>query len=149
MADPISVQCPHCKVKLKLKAAPPAGKKIGCPKCKKPFPMKAPAKKKESDDDFLDALDDLAEDDYKAPEDEDSQDEEEDAPPARSFDAVEGGCLDEEGCEGEERPLEEEFRRADLGDHRRQCGGACVDWRLGLSADEPAGWSKRDSQRVG
>ena len=40
MADPISVQCPHCKVKLKLKAAPPAGKKIGCPKCKKPFPMK-------------------------------------------------------------------------------------------------------------
>lgn len=83
MADPISVQCPHCKAKLKLKAAPPAGKKVGCPKCKKPFPVKVPAKEKEGDDDFLDALDDLSEDDYEAPEDEDSQDEE-DAPPARS-----------------------------------------------------------------
>lgn len=83
MADPISVQCPHCKVKLKLKAAPPAGKKVGCPKCKKPFPVKAPPKKKESEDDFLDALDDLAEDDYEAPEDEDSEEQEEEAP-ARS-----------------------------------------------------------------
>ena len=92
MADPISVQCPHCKVKLKLKAAPPAGKKIGCPKCKKPFPIKAPAKKKESDEDFLDALDDLAEDDYEAPEDEDSENDEEDAPPARSSMRSKGGA---------------------------------------------------------
>ncbi len=84
MADPISIQCPHCKVKLKLKASPPAGKKVGCPKCKKPFPVKAPPKKKEGDDDFLDALDDLAEDDYEAPEDEDSQEDEEVALPARS-----------------------------------------------------------------
>lgn len=84
MADPISIQCPHCKVKLKLKAAPPAGKQIGCPKCKKPFLVKVPPKKKESDDDFLDALDSLAEDDYEAPEDEVSQEDDEDAPPARS-----------------------------------------------------------------
>ena len=100
MADPISVQCPHCKAKLKLKAAPPAGKKIGCPKCKKPFPVKAPPKKKESDDDFLDALDDLSEDDYEAPEDEDSQDEEEEAAPARSTMRSKGGALPKKGAKG-------------------------------------------------
>ena len=83
MADPISVQCPHCKTKLKLKAAPPEGKKVGCPKCKKPFPVKAPPKKKKADeDDFLDALDDLSEDDYEAPEDENSEEQEE--APART-----------------------------------------------------------------
>lgn len=90
MADPISVQCPHCKAKLKLKAAPPEGKKIGCPKCKKPFPVKAPPKKKADEDDFLDALDDLAEDDYEAPEDENSEEQEEEAP-ARSTKRSSGG----------------------------------------------------------
>lgn len=99
MADPISVQCPHCKAKLKLKAAPPAGKKIGCPKCKKPFPLKAPAKKKESDDDFLDALDDLSEDDYEAPEDEDSEQEEEEAP-ARSTMRSRSGVSTKKGGKG-------------------------------------------------
>ncbi len=99
MADPISVQCPHCKVKLKLKAAPPAGKKVGCPKCKKPFPVKAPPKKKESDDDFLDALDDLSEDDYEAPEDEDSQDEEEEQP-ARSTIRSKSGGSTKKGVKG-------------------------------------------------
>ena len=91
MADPISVQCPHCKTKLKLKAAPPVGKKVGCPKCKKPFPVKAPPKKKADEDDFLDALDDLAEDDYEAPEDEDSEQQEEEAP-ARSTKRSSGGA---------------------------------------------------------
>ncbi len=100
MADPISIQCPHCKVKLKLKAAPPAGKKIGCPKCKKPFPVKVPAKKKEGDDDFLDALDDLAEDDYEAPEDEDSQEGEEDAPPARSTKRSKSGVATKKSGKG-------------------------------------------------
>ena len=90
MADPINVQCPHCKAKLKLKAAPPEGKKVGCPKCKKPFPVKAPPKKKADEDDFLDALDDLAEDDYEAPEDEDSAEQEEEAP-ARSTKRSSGG----------------------------------------------------------
>ena len=99
MADPISVQCPHCKVKLKLKAAPPAGKKVGCPKCKKPFPVKAPPKKKESEDDFLDALDDLAEDDYEAPEDEDSEDQE-DAAPARSTMRSKSGAATKKGSKG-------------------------------------------------
>lgn len=99
MADPISVQCPHCKVKLKLKAAPPAGKKVGCPKCKKPFPVKAPPKKKESDDDFLDAFDDLSEDDYEAPEDEDSQDDEEERP-ARSTMRSKSGSSTKKGAKG-------------------------------------------------
>ncbi len=90
MADPISVQCPHCKVKLKLKAAPPEGKKIGCPKCKKPFPVKAPPKKKAQEEDFLDALDDLSEDDYDAPEDENSEEQEEEAP-VRSAKRSSGG----------------------------------------------------------
>ncbi len=83
MADPLNVQCPHCKVKLKLKAAPPAGKKLNCPKCKKPFPVKAPAKKKDDEDDFLDSLDELAEDNYEAPEDSESEEQEEERP-ARS-----------------------------------------------------------------
>ena len=91
MADPLSVQCPHCKVKLKLKAAPAAGKKIGCPKCKKPFAVPVPAQKKEGDDDFLDALDGLAENDYESPEDEDSQDDDEDAAPSRSSVRSRGG----------------------------------------------------------
>ena len=97
MADPISVQCPHCKAKLKLKAAPPAGKKVGCPKCKKPFPVKAPPKKKESDDDFLDALDDLSEDDYEAPEDEDSQDEDEERPARSTIRSKSGGSTKKVG----------------------------------------------------
>jgi hypothetical protein len=85
MAGPISVQCPHCQSKLKLKAAPPEGKKVGCPKCKKPFPVKAPPKKKKADDeDFLDALDDLSEDDYEPPEDENSEEQEEEAPVRRT-----------------------------------------------------------------
>ncbi len=91
MADPISVQCPHCKTKLKLKAAPPEGKKVGCPKCKKPFPVKAPPKKKADEDDFLDALDDLSEDDYEAPEDENSEEQEEEAP-VRSTKRSSGGA---------------------------------------------------------
>lgn len=91
MADPISVQCPHCNAKLKLKAAPPAGKKVGCPKCKKPFPVKAPPKKKAAEEDFLDALDDLAEDDYEAPEDEDSEEQEEERP-ARSTTRARSGA---------------------------------------------------------
>lgn len=99
MADPISIQCPHCKAKLKLKAAPPAGKKVGCPKCKKPFPVKAPPKKKESDDDFLDHLDDLSEEDYEAPEDEDSQDEEEERP-ARSTTRSKSSVSSKKGAKG-------------------------------------------------
>lgn len=83
MADPISVQCPHCKAKLKLKAAPPDGKKVGCPKCKKPFPVKAPPKKKADEDDFGDLLDEVSEDDYEAPDDDEANDEDEDERPAR------------------------------------------------------------------
>lgn len=97
MADPISVQCPHCKVKLKLKAAPPAGKKVGCPKCKKPFPVNAPPKKKAGEEDFLDAFDDLAEDDYEAPEDEDSQDEEEERPARSTLRSKSGGSTKKGG----------------------------------------------------
>ncbi|MFM9965537.1 MAG: MJ0042-type zinc finger domain-containing protein [Planctomycetaceae bacterium] len=84
MADPISVQCPHCKAKLKLKAAPPDGKKVGCPKCKKPFPVKAPPKKKADEDDFGDLLDEVSEDDYEAPDDDEANDEDEDERLARS-----------------------------------------------------------------
>ena len=97
MADPISVQCPHCKVKLKLKAAPPAGKKVGCPKCKKPFPVKAPPKKNEGDDDFLDAFDGLSEEDYEAPEDEDSQDEDEERPARSTIRSKSGGSTKKGG----------------------------------------------------
>lgn len=47
MSDPISVTCPKCNAKLKLKSSA-AGKKVACPKCKKAFVAPAPSE----DDEF-------------------------------------------------------------------------------------------------
>ena len=59
MAEPISVQCPKCKAKLKLKSHSAIGKKVACPKCKRPFVVQAPKERKAiaaDDDNFLDDL---------------------------------------------------------------------------------------------
>ena len=42
MSDAISVECPQCHAKLKLKSRSAVGKKVPCPKCKKPFVVTAP-----------------------------------------------------------------------------------------------------------
>ena len=45
---PITVQCTHCGAQLKLKDRSKVGRKVGCPKCRKPFVIQAPA----TDDEF-------------------------------------------------------------------------------------------------
>jgi hypothetical protein len=72
MSEPISVECPKCHAKLKLKSAASIGKKIGCPKCKKPFVV--PAAPTE-DDEFgfmsVSEPEPDPEDEFSAPEQED------------------------------------------------------------------------------
>jgi hypothetical protein len=51
MSDAISVECPKCHAKLKLKSRSAVGKRVPCPKCKTPFVVAAPP---EGDDiDFM------------------------------------------------------------------------------------------------
>lgn len=42
MSDAITVECSHCHARLKLKSRSAVGKKVPCPKCKKPFVVTAP-----------------------------------------------------------------------------------------------------------
>ena len=42
MTSPISVECPNCKAKLKLKDEKAVGRKLPCPKCKHPFVVELP-----------------------------------------------------------------------------------------------------------
>lgn len=42
MSDAISVKCPKCNANLKLKNRSAVGKRVPCPKCKKPFVVAAP-----------------------------------------------------------------------------------------------------------
>jgi len=58
MAELIQVSCPHCDSSLKLKNRDKLGKRVPCPKCKKPFVLK------EDSEDILDALDEFDDDDY-------------------------------------------------------------------------------------
>lgn len=53
MSDAITVRCPACKSSLKLKSRSAVGKCVPCPKCKKPFVVKAPAAEEEDDMAFL------------------------------------------------------------------------------------------------
>ena len=66
MAGSVSIQCPKCKAKLKLKNPKAVGKKVPCPKCKQPFVIK-PLPEPEDDDDFLSNFDSFDED-YAAPD---------------------------------------------------------------------------------
>lgn len=42
MANPITVQCPECQAKLKLKSRKSVGRKVGCPKCQHKFVLSLP-----------------------------------------------------------------------------------------------------------
>src|SRR5262245_7080732 len=42
MPEPVSITCPHCGARLKLKDSSKLGKKIACPKCQTPFRAEAP-----------------------------------------------------------------------------------------------------------
>src|SRR5262249_61545554 len=45
----ISVECPKCGAKLKLKNRSAVGKRVPCPKCKKPFVVELPSGDDEPD----------------------------------------------------------------------------------------------------
>lgn len=53
MSDAITVKCPACKSSLKLKSRSAVGKRVPCPKCKKPFVVKSPPAEEEDDMAFL------------------------------------------------------------------------------------------------
>lgn len=76
-----SLLCPLCKATLKLKMAPPAGKKVTCPKCQKPFKTPAPHRP-ESSESFSNFNEDDAIDD--SPEEEEEEEEVEQETPEKS-----------------------------------------------------------------
>src|SRR5689334_3385074 len=41
--EPVTIACPHCHVRMKLKDGSALGKTIKCPKCAEPFVAAAPA----------------------------------------------------------------------------------------------------------
>ncbi len=79
MSDAITVSCPSCKASLKLKNSNAVGKKVPCPKCKKPFVVKAPPAE---DDEF--AFMNASESDGAVPKTEDDEDELAEEQPERS-----------------------------------------------------------------
>ncbi|MGL5096700.1 MAG: zinc-ribbon domain-containing protein, partial [Planctomycetia bacterium] len=51
MTQAVAIACPHCGAKLRLNEAPPAEKKIRCPKCEQSFAVgDAPVKQKKKSD---------------------------------------------------------------------------------------------------
>jgi predicted Zn finger-like uncharacterized protein len=52
MSTPLSITCPHCATRLKLKDTGSVGKKVPCPKCKQPFVVEAPPESEEDEFDF-------------------------------------------------------------------------------------------------
>ncbi|HTI52070.1 MAG TPA: MJ0042-type zinc finger domain-containing protein [Planctomycetaceae bacterium] len=52
MSTPLSITCPHCATRLKLKDSGSVGKKVPCPKCKQPFVVEAPPEDEEDEFDF-------------------------------------------------------------------------------------------------
>ena len=67
MSTPLAVSCPHCGAGLKLKNNNFVGKKVPCPKCKKPFLVEEPPEDEflSQDDDFG-AMDDMEEEEEEA-----------------------------------------------------------------------------------
>lgn len=78
MSTPLAVSCPNCGAGLKLKSKTFVGKKVPCPKCKKPFLVEEPP-----EDEFL------ADDDFGGGDDYQEEEEEEEQP--RSKKAAKGG----------------------------------------------------------
>lgn len=79
MTGPLSVRCPKCRAKLKLKSSKAVGKEVPCPKCGEAFVIKLPKKREpepEPEDNFLEGLDEFGEEDYGAPDDTPDDDDE-------------------------------------------------------------------------
>jgi hypothetical protein len=72
MSTPFLAVCPGCSAKLKLKAAPAAGKKLKCPKCERVFAPKVPKPAAHEELDAWDLPDESSQPDVG---DEDDQDE--------------------------------------------------------------------------
>lgn len=72
MPSPIEIQCPNCSKTLKLKNDSAVGKKVPCPKCKKPFVIELPQADDdefvEDDMELLDDFDDMDDDDFGDPD---------------------------------------------------------------------------------
>src|SRR5437762_4442523 len=80
MSEAISVECPQCGAKLKLKNRNSVGKRVPCPKCKKPFMVKVP----DADDDleFMNVSE--PDDEFAVPPDDDVAAQMSGRPPVRS-----------------------------------------------------------------
>ncbi len=85
MSTPLAVSCPHCGAGLKLKNNNFVGKKVPCPKCKKPFLVEEPP-----EDEFLSQADDFGTMD-------DMEEEEEEAEAPRSKGKSNGGSKSAKG----------------------------------------------------
>ncbi len=69
MSTPLAVSCPHCGAGLKLKNNNFVGKKVPCPKCKKPFLVEEPPEDEFlSEDDDFGAMDDMEEEEEEEAE---------------------------------------------------------------------------------
>ncbi|HUG90222.1 MAG TPA: hypothetical protein VML55_05285 [Planctomycetaceae bacterium] len=77
MPSPLTVRCPSCDASLKLKSRQAVGKRVPCPKCKRPFVVEEPG---DEYDDFS-ALDEF--DSYEDASDEDELEDEYEQPAAR------------------------------------------------------------------
>jgi hypothetical protein len=72
MSDAISVECPKCHAKLKLKSRSAVGKRVPCPKCKTPFVVAAPPEGEDLD--FMN-VSEPEHDEFAMPADEEQSDE--------------------------------------------------------------------------
>lgn len=82
MGDAISVECPACQAKLKLKSRSAVGKRVPCPKCKKPFVVAVPPAEEDSHA-FLNVAEPDADEFADLTDEADSDQAEESALPAR------------------------------------------------------------------
>src|SRR5258708_11620353 len=80
MSESISVECPQCGAKLKLKNRSSVGKRVPCPKCKTPFVVEAPAADDESG--FMSVSE--PDDEFAVPADDDVAAQMSGLPPIRS-----------------------------------------------------------------
>lgn len=87
MTSPLKTQCPNCSKTLKLKSKAALGKRVPCPKCKKPFevqPYEEPPQEEEWEDDYSSSGDSFDyDDDYGDDHGDDGYEDEYEEQPAR------------------------------------------------------------------
>lgn len=81
MSDAISVQCPRCHTRLKLKNRSAIGKRVPCPSCKQPFVVAVPAEQEEDEFSFMNTAEPEPDPFDEPAESADSDDEPGDMPP--------------------------------------------------------------------